>query len=150
MTSRTVSVVLLALASPAFASDGPVKDLGAAVSRIAARSVTVSRVDAVGSSLTVSGTAKTHEAVAEFVKDLASLVRTPLGLGRDVERKRDQSITVRVELLSKAKPELMDFARTELESFDVELISAQKISLDGGSVVRFEVSIRPRPREKAQ
>lgn len=91
----------------------------------------------------ISGSAVSHDDVAEFMRGLRSVVWTPKGMGRLVEQKRD-SKTTRVELIGGGAIE--DFPAGEIGTFftNIDLKSAQ--AQGGGTavaarLVRFEISL---------
>ncbi len=63
----------------------------------------------------ITGKALSHEDVAELMRGLATVVWTPKGMGRVVERKRDAP-QVRIELLS-GEGSIEDFLVSEVNAF---------------------------------
>ena len=93
----------------------------------------------------ITGKALSHEDVAELMRGLATVVWTPKGMGRVVERKREAS-NVRVELLS-GEGAIEDFTVGEVSAFfsNIDLKQATSV-LDktAGSSERrvdFEISM---------
>jgi len=91
----------------------------------------------------VTGTAESHEDVSEFMKGLSTIVWTPKGMGRVVEKKRDAT-QARVELLS-GEGSMEDFNLAEISNFfsNVELKSSASEAVQGKStrIVKFEINM---------
>jgi type IV pilus assembly protein PilN len=79
----------------------------------------------------ITGTAVSHDDVAEFMRSLANVVWTPKGMGRLVEQKRDAK-TSRVELLA-ANGAIEDFPVAEINAFfnGIDLKRAQQSEVKG-------------------
>ena len=95
----------------------------------------------------ISGMAFSHEDVAEFMRALDSVVWTPKGLGRFVERRRDNSKVSRVELLS-GNGAIGDFGEGEAQHFfaNIDLKRAEQKDAKagtpgGGKLVDFEIDL---------
>ncbi len=72
--------------------------LAEAVEGLRTPSVTATVEETANGSLEVTGRAGSHEAVADHMRAIASLVETPRGIGRIIEKRRGRRST-RVELL---------------------------------------------------
>lgn len=105
---------------------GPVRMLDALATSIPVK-VTVNTFAESNSAVKLSGRAVSHEDVAEFMKSLSTIVWTPKGIGRVVERKRDAT-NMRVELLN-AGGAIEDFSLTEVNNFftNIELVKGTQI-----------------------
>lgn len=93
----------------------------------------------------VIGAGYSHDDVAEFMRNLQSVVWTPQGMGRLVEQKRDGK-TARVELLSQDGA-IQEFKNDEVKGFftDIQLdTAAQGANTSGGGerVVNFTIKFR--------
>lgn len=93
---------------------GPVKMLDALAVAIP-KKVWVSEFDEKALAVKLVGKASSHEDVADFMRGLSTVVWTPKGMGRVVERKRDAT-TVRVELLS-SEGAMEDFVLNDVKPF---------------------------------
>jgi type IV pilus assembly protein PilN len=82
----------------------------------------------------LTGTAVSHDDVAELMRSLANVVWTPKGMGRLVEQKREAK-TSRVELLA---PEgaIEDFPVADISSFftAIELKSAKQVEIKAAAL----------------
>lgn len=92
----------------------------------------------------ISGLADSHDDVSELMRSLTSLVWTPKGIGRVIERKRE-SPTARVELLT-GEGSMEDLSVNELGNFftNVELKSSEVTAAaakDAPRLVKFEISM---------
>jgi type IV pilus assembly protein PilN len=92
----------------------------------------------------ITGQAESLEDLSEFMKGLANIVWTPKGMGRVVERKRDQPNS-RVELLT-GEGSMEEFANTEITNFftEVELKSSETSAMPGKlnlRIVKFEIQM---------
>jgi type IV pilus assembly protein PilN len=118
---------------------GPVKLLDALTSAIP-KKVFIGEFDEKGNALKVTGTGESHEDVSEFMKGLSNVVWTPKGIGRVVERKKDNQ--VRVELLS-TEAAIVDFDAKELANFftGVELKNSEQVDNKGKAAVKFELAM---------
>jgi type IV pilus assembly protein PilN len=93
----------------------------------------------------LTGTGVSHDDVAEFMRQLGTVVWTPKGMGRLVER-RANTQSARVELLA-ADGAIEDFAASEVASFftNIELKKAQAVEAKDGQLtskrVDFEINL---------
>jgi type IV pilus assembly protein PilN len=91
----------------------------------------------------LTGSAVSHDDVAELMRNLNSMVWTPKGLGRLVEQRREAK-TSRVELVS-AEVAIEEFPVGEINPFftNVDLKNTQQTTGSAGSVptVSFEISL---------
>ncbi|HZA49517.1 MAG TPA: PilN domain-containing protein [Myxococcaceae bacterium] len=124
---------------------GPVRILDA-LAEATPKKVWLREFDEKGGQVKLSGTAFSHEDVAELMRGLQSVVWTPKGMGRLVERRRD-SKTSRVELLGQDGA-IEDFNSTEVGMFftGVELKNAaqKEIKAEGGYAskqVEFQLTL---------
>jgi type IV pilus assembly protein PilN len=120
---------------------GPVKLLDALASAIP-KKVWISQFDEKGGSAVMAGNAESYDDVSEFMRGLQYIVWTPKGMGRVVERKRDNS-SARVELMG-AEGEIVDFPIPELGFFfsNVELKNTStENAVKGLKVVKFDMSL---------
>jgi len=72
-------------------------------------------------SVKVKGYAKSNEGIADFMRAIGTLVSTPKGLGRIVERTRNKA-GMRVELFERHA--LLDFSAAEVRVISVQLVDA--------------------------
>lgn len=94
----------------------------------------------------LTGSAVSHDEVAEYMRGLGSMVWTPKGMGRLVEQRRDAK-TSRVELLN-ADAAIEDFPVAEIKLFfssielnNVSLQSSGKDALGGQPLVDFDITL---------
>jgi type IV pilus assembly protein PilN len=124
---------------------GPVRMLDALATAIPNK-VAVNTFEESNSTARLSGRAVSHEDVAEFMKSLSTIVWTPKGIGRIVERKRDAT-NMRVELLAQGGA-IEDFSLSEVSNFftNIELARAtqvdEKINNNPVKRVNFEISLQ--------
>ncbi len=93
---------------------GPVRMLDA-LATATPKKVWLSDFNEQSQQVKINGKALSHEDVAELMRGLATVVWTPKGMGRVVERKRDAT-TVRVELLS-GEGAIEDFSVSDVNAF---------------------------------
>lgn len=124
---------------------GPVRILDA-LAEATPKKVWLKEFDEKGGQVKLTGTAFSHEDVAEFMRGLQNVVWTPKGMGRLVERRRDAK-TSRVELLGQDGA-VEDFTSTQVGMFftGVELKSAtqKEIKAEGGLAskqVEFQLTL---------
>lgn len=121
---------------------GPVRLLDALATCIPKKVWLAEFVEA-SNNVKVTGTAESHEDVSEFMKGLSSIVWTPKGMGRIVEKKRDAT-QARVELLT-GEGSMEDFTLPEISNFfsNVELKSSTSEVVQGKSahIVKFEINM---------
>ena len=121
---------------------GPVRMLDALATAVP-KKVWLSDFNEQASQVKLTGKAMSHEDVAELMRGLATVVWTPRGMGRVVERKRD-STNVRIELLS-GEGAIQDFTVGEVSAFfsNIDLKSANSVSPTGAVERRidFEISM---------
>jgi type IV pilus assembly protein PilN len=105
---------------------GPVRMMDALATSIPNK-VAISDFNESNSQVKISGRAVSHEDVAEFMKSLSTVVWTPKGIGRIVERKRDAT-SMRVELLAQGGA-IEDFSLSEVNNFftNIELAKASQV-----------------------
>jgi hypothetical protein len=144
--ARPLGVTVLLTATAVAAGEVDSKVLLAEVRRVAPP-VTLTKIDRVGQNFVITGTAKGHELVAEFMKKLFTLVRTPKGFGRLIERRRD-NVMGRVELYSRDAQPIEDFFLRDLVQFEGDLVKATQVTSDAGVFVRFELNFREKPRSR--
>lgn len=124
---------------------GPVRMLDALATAIPNK-VAVNTFEESNSSAKLAGKAVSHEDVAEFMKSLSSIVWTPKGIGRIVERKRDAT-NMRVELLAQGGA-IEDFNLSEVSNFftNIELARATQVDerVNDNQVkrVNFEINLQ--------
>jgi type IV pilus assembly protein PilN len=121
------------------ARSGPVRLLDA-LSSATPKNVWISEFREDGGAVRITGKGYSHDDIAEFMKGLQTVVWTPRGIGRIVERKRD-SPTVRVELLGTGA--LDDVGNGEMKQFftNVDLKSASQSGGDRDRRVDFEINL---------
>ena len=122
---------------------GPVRMMDA-LAQATPKNVWVEGFDEKGNAVKLTGSAFSHEDVAEFMRGLGQIVWTPKGMGRVVEQRRDAK-TMRVELLG-PDGTLEDFSSGDVGSFftGVELKKAtQKSDKTEGpaQTVEFEMNL---------
>lgn len=121
------------------ARSGPVRLLDA-LSSATPKHVWIGEFKEENGAVRIAGKGYSHEDVAEFMKGLQSVVWTPKGVGRIVERKRDSPF-VRVELFGTGA--LDEFNNTEAKNFfsNVDLKSANQSGGDRDRRVEFEINL---------
>src|SRR5919106_2146007 len=124
---------------------GPVRILDA-LAEATPKKVWLKEFDEKGGQVKLTGTAFSHEDVAELMRGLQNVVWTPKGMGRLVERRRDAK-TSRVELLGQDGA-IEDFHSNEVGMFftGVELKNAaqKEIKAEGGFAskqVEFQLTL---------
>lgn len=120
---------------------GPVRMLDA-LATATPKKVTLVEFDEKASAVKLTGKAASHEDVADFMRGLSSIVWTPKGMGRVVERKREAQ-DVRVELLS-TEGAMEDFKVTEVAPFfsNIDLKKAEAKTDKGITTqVSFEIGM---------
>ena len=123
---------------------GPVRMLDALATSIPNK-VVINDFNESNSAVHLSGRAVSHEDVAEFMKSLSSIVWTPKGIGRVVERKRDAT-SMRVELLAQGGA-IEDFSLSEVNNFftNIELSRAaqfdDKVNNNPVKRVNFDINL---------
>ncbi|MBU8895974.1 pilus assembly protein PilN [Corallococcus sp. H22C18031201] len=103
--------------------NGPVRMMDALASATP-KKVWLSGFTESANAVSISGSATSHDEVAEFMRGLGSMVWTPKGMGRLVEQRRDAK-TSRVELLS-AEVAVEEFSVGDIKPFfaNIDLTSA--------------------------
>lgn len=103
--------------------NGPVRMLDALASATP-KKVWVKNFTEASNSVSIDGSAVSHDEVAEFMRGLNGVVWTPKGMGRLVDQRRD-SKTARVELLT-AEATVEEFPAGEVTPFftNIDLTSA--------------------------
>ena len=106
---------------------GPVRMLDA-LATATPKKVWLSDFNEQSNNVKLVGKAMSHEDVAELMRGLATVVWTPKGMGRVVERKREAA-TVRIELLS-GEGSIEDFAVTDVSAFfsNIDLKNATSVN----------------------
>ena len=121
---------------------GPVRMLDA-LATATPKKVWLSDFNEQNNQVKITGKALSHEDVAELMRGLATVVWTPKGMGRVVERKRDAS-NVRIELLS-GEGAIEDFSVTEVNVFfsniDLKVATSVSDKTVGASERRIEFEI---------
>jgi type IV pilus assembly protein PilN len=122
---------------------GPVKLLDA-LSTAIPKKVWMTDFDEKSGAVKLLGHAESYDDVSDFMKGLNTIVWTPKGMGRIVEKKRDGT-SARVELLSGAGI-IEDFAGPDVAYFfsNIELKSSEANALQAKSLlktVKFELSL---------
>ncbi len=123
---------------------GPVRLLDA-LSLATPRKVGLNEFSESANAVKITGTALSHDDVAELMRNLATVVWTPKGVGRLVEQKRD-SKTSRVEL-STQNGAIEDFPVSQVGYFftNIDLKSAEqadaKASAGSLRTVKFEIGL---------
>lgn len=119
---------------------GPVKLLDALATAIP-KKVWIISFEEKGGAAVMSGNADSFDDVSEFMRGLNNIVWTPKGMGRVVERKRDNNY--RVELLS-GDSEIIEVAGAELGFFfsNIELKETSgAVTKIGSKAVKFDMSL---------
>jgi type IV pilus assembly protein PilN len=127
---------------------GPVRMMDA-LATATPKKVWVKEFDEKSNLVKLTGSAVSHDDVAEFMRSLANVVWTPKGMGRLVEQKRDAK-TSRVELLA-TDGAIEDFPINEISAFftGIDLKRAQQAEIKGSGAnsgdavkaVDFEISL---------
>ncbi len=123
---------------------GPVRVLDA-LSTAIPKKVWLTDFDEKSNAVKITGTAGSHEDVAEFMRSLGNVVWTSKGMGRLVDQKRDTK-TSRVELLA-AGGTIEDFKTPDVGFFftNIELKRAEqkesKKEFGPGKMVDFEINL---------
>jgi type IV pilus assembly protein PilN len=112
---------------------GPVRILDALV-EATPKKVWLKEFDEKNGQVKLTGTAFSHEDVAELMRGLQNVVWTPKGMGRLVERRRDAK-TTRVELL-RQDGAIEDFSSSQVGMFftgvELKTASQKEIKVEGG------------------
>ncbi len=119
---------------------GPVRLLDALTWAIP-KKVSIGEFDEKANQVKVTGLGESHEDVSEFMRGLSNVVWTPKGIGRVLERKKDNK--VRVEILGSAESTVEDFEAKELANFfsGVELKQSEQVDNKGKANVKFELAM---------
>lgn len=120
---------------------GPVRMMDA-LSGVIPKKVWLADFDEAKENVRITGKALNHDDVAEMMRALQSVVWTPKGIARIVEKKRE-AVTVRVELLG-GDGVIEDFPVAEVKNFftGVELkATTQQNASNGDKRVQFEISM---------
>jgi len=119
------------------ARSGPVRMLDA-LATVMPKKVWLSNFNEKNGAVAVKGQAESHEDVSELMKGLQNIVWTPKGMGRIVEKKRDET-NARVELLS-GDGSMQEYSLSDLSNFftGVELKSST-LGTDG--LVTFDLQM---------
>lgn len=122
---------------------GPVKLLDALATSVP-KKVWIMSFEEKGGNATMVGSADSFDDVSEFMRGLNNIVWCPKGMGRVVERKRDNSF--RVELIG-GESEILEypasdlgffFSNIELKSTSTESSGSNKTS---GKIVKFDMTL---------
>jgi type IV pilus assembly protein PilN len=122
---------------------GPVRMLDA-LATATPKQLSLKEFEEKSNQVRITGTGKSHDDVADFMRQLAVVVWTPKGLGRLVERKQAET-TARVELAVNGAIE--DFPGGEVVAFftDIELRKAEAVESREGQIVTkrvdFEINL---------
>ncbi|ATB49913.1 PilN domain-containing protein [Corallococcus macrosporus] len=124
--------------------NGPVRMMDALASATP-KKVWISTFAEASNSVAIDGSAVSHDEVAEFMRGLNSVVWTPKGMGRLVDRRRDAK-TARVELLT-AEATIEEFPDGQVTPFftNIDLKSAkqtQATPAGGPPLVDFKISLK--------
>jgi type IV pilus assembly protein PilN len=123
---------------------GPVRMLDA-LATATPKKVWISDFNESSNAVKITGRALSHEDVAEMMRGLSTVVWTPKGMGRVVERKRDAT-TVRVELYT-GEGSIEDFTIAEVSAFFSNIDLKQATSIVDKSAgaserrIDFEISM---------
>lgn len=124
---------------------GPVKMLDA-LATATPKKVWITEFEEKSLAVTMRGRAMSNEDVADFMRGLASMVWTPKGMARVVERKRGED-RIRVELLSQ-EGAMEDFGQNEMAPFftNIDLKKTEAKTEGGGTSpvsrqVSFEIGM---------
>lgn len=135
MLRRLSLLALTLLATSALAGD-----LADAVRRVIPKGLATTVTRNVSPRVVVTGRAKTHEEVSEFMSATLSLVSTPKGWGRIVER---SGRVVRIELFEQAVAPIEDFAVEDVAG--VALGDLRVVDRGGFLAFTFRVSAKRKP-----
>lgn len=142
----SVSVTAVPAAVDPATRQPPGADLGtvlAAILRCATKGVAVTSAKESSARVVVSGHGKRREDVSDFVRAVATLVSTPRGVGRVLERSVERR-TVRVQLVEGGGRE-EDFAETDVANVKAQLLRADSVRSDSGPVrIDFELLVEPK------
>lgn len=122
---------------------GPVKLLDA-LSTSVPKKVWITSFEEKGGNATMVGSADSFDDVSEFMRGLNNIVWCPKGMGRVVERKRDNSF--RVELIG-GESEILEYPASDLGFFfsNIELKSTSTDASGGGKtsgkIVKFDMTL---------
>ncbi|TSC32257.1 PilN domain-containing protein [Corallococcus sp. Z5C101001] len=124
--------------------NGPVRMLDALSSAMPKKVWLKDFVEA-SNSVTINGSAVSHDEVAELMRGLGGMVWTPKGMGRLVDQRRDAK-TSRVELFNTETASVEEFSVSDIKPFfgNIELTNAvqTKPSLAGApSFVEFKLTL---------
>ena len=125
--------------------NGPVRMLDALSSAMPKKVWLKDFVEA-SNSVTINGSAVSHDEVAELMRGLGGMVWTPKGMGRLVDQGRGASKTSRVELFNTETASVEEFSAGDIKPFfgNIELTNAvqTKPSQAGAqSVVEFKLTL---------
>ena len=120
---------------------GPVRLLDA-LATATPKKVFLQEFNEASNAVKLTGSALSHDDVAELMRGLTGIVWTPKGMGRMIEQRRDGQ-TVRVELLTSEAP-VEDFPVGEVGSFftNIDLKKAEvSNATSGAKSVNFEIAL---------
>ncbi len=123
---------------------GPVRMLDALATAIP-KKVWLQDFNEQSNQVKLTGSAMSHEDVAELMRGLSTVVWTPKGMGRVIERKREAT-NVRVELLT-GEGEIREYGVAEVSAFfsNIDLKGAtlvtDKTAGSAGTRVNFEINL---------
>ncbi|MDP1919892.1 MAG: PilN domain-containing protein [Myxococcales bacterium] len=115
-------------------------DLADAVRRVTPKGLATTVTRSVSPRVVVTGRAKTHEEVSEFMRATLSLISTPKGWGRVVERSARE---VRIELFEQAVAPIEDFRVEDVAG--VALSGLRVVNKGGVLAFTFRVSVKRKP-----
>ena len=118
---------------------GPVKFMDA-LATATPKQVWIGQFEESGNAVRLTGTAMSHEDVAEFMGALGTIVWTPKGMGRLVDAAKKNATMNKVELLNEAT--IQEFPIGEVRGFfgDIELKKAQQRAVGQTNQVEFELT----------
>lgn len=119
---------------------GPVKVLDA-LSTAIPKKVWLTNFDEKGGAAVMTGNAESFDDVSEFMRSLNSVVWTPKGMGRIIERKRDGS--AQIELLG-GEAAIEQFTAAEFSNFfsNIELKGTEAVATSKGlRLVKFDMTL---------
>lgn len=118
---------------------GPVKFMDA-LATATPKNVWVLEFEESGQEVRLKGTATSHEEVAEFMRQLSSLVYTDKGMGRLVGGEKRNAVNSRVEILTNSTVE--DVPVVNLKNFfsNIELRRAEQRATGTTTTVEFELT----------
>ncbi|GMT97141.1 hypothetical protein KH5H1_12600 [Corallococcus caeni] len=125
--------------------NGPVRMLDALSSAMPKKVWLKDFVEA-SNSVTINGSAVSHDEVAELMRGLGGMVWTPKGMGRLVDQGRGASKTARVELFNTETANVEEFSSGDIKPFfgNIELTNAVQTrpsTAGAASYVEFKLTL---------